>query len=93
MSRIGGNIRDNGVLPGKPLEEYLEFKDEELALKYSGKNGAGKKIPLQEFYDAYFDSKIEVKGEPCFHSLSHFEFGGVALVGSVPLELVICTKN
>lgn len=58
MSRIGPRRRDNVILPGKNLEEYLDIKDPELKAKYFGQ----KKIPMQVFHDAYFEDKIEVKG-------------------------------
>lgn len=59
MSKISGPVRSNIILPGKPIEEYLDIKDPDLKAKYNGFN----KIPLQIFYDAYFDGKIEVKGD------------------------------
>lgn len=58
MSKISGPVRSNVIMPGKPIEEYLDIKDPELKAKYNGMN----KIPLQLFYDAYFEGKIEVKG-------------------------------
>ncbi|KAK4054433.1 hypothetical protein OIV83_000927 [Microbotryomycetes sp. JL201] len=60
MSRIGPNKRDQGnALPNKNIEEYFTITDPELKRKYSGRN----KIPIQVFYDAYFDKKIELKGD------------------------------
>lgn len=58
MSKISGPVRSNVIMPGKPIEEYLDIKDPALKAKYNGMN----KIPLQLFYDAYFEGKIEVKG-------------------------------
>lgn len=59
MSRIGPNKRDQGnALPNKNIEEYFTITDPELKSKYNGRN----KIPIQVFYDAYFDRKIELKG-------------------------------
>lgn len=58
MSKIGGNIRDYGIRPGKPIEEYMTITDPELKALYSGH----KKIPIQLFYDSYFENKIELKG-------------------------------
>lgn len=59
MSYLGPRRRDNVILPGKNIEEYLDIKDPELRAKYNGQ----KKIPMQVFHDAYFEDKIEVKGE------------------------------
>ncbi|KAM0746247.1 S-adenosyl-L-methionine-dependent methyltransferase [Meredithblackwellia eburnea MCA 4105] len=59
MSRISGPVRSNVILPGKPIEEYMDIKDPELKAKYFGMN----KIPLQVFYDSYMEGKIEVKGD------------------------------
>jgi len=58
MSRIGGPKREyvlKNTLPNRPMSYYMTFKDEELKKKYSAK-----KIPMQTFYDAYFDGKIDV---------------------------------
>jgi hypothetical protein len=58
MSRIGGNVRDYGILPRKNIEEYMTITDSELKALYHGQ----KKMPIQVFYDSYFDNKIELKG-------------------------------
>lgn len=60
MSRIGGPKREYVLrkLPNKPMSYYMTFKDEELRNKYSAK-----KIPMQTFYDAYFDGKIDINRE------------------------------
>lgn len=58
-SIYGGRKNDKCNLPGKNIEEYLEIKDPELRAKYNGQT----KIPMQVFHDAYFDGKIEVKGQ------------------------------
>lgn len=59
MSMYGKRKNEKVVLPGKDIEEYLEFHDKELKAKYHGKE----KIPMQEFHDAYFEKKIDFKGE------------------------------
>ncbi|KAI5479892.1 sphingolipid C9-methyltransferase [Pseudohyphozyma bogoriensis] len=61
MSRLSFRVRENGILPGKPIEEYLDIKDPELKAKYNSTTGV--KIPHQIFYDAYFEGKIDVKGD------------------------------
>lgn len=58
MSKIGGRVNDKVQFPGKDIEEYLDIKDAHLKKLYHGH----KKIPIQVFYDAYFEGKIEVKG-------------------------------
>jgi len=58
MSRLNFRVRENGILPGKDIEEYIVIKDESLKEKYNGQN----KIPMQVFHDAYFEGKIDIKG-------------------------------
>ncbi|GJN90596.1 hypothetical protein Rhopal_003608-T1 [Rhodotorula paludigena] len=59
MSRANVRLRDNGIFPGKNLEDYITINDPELREKYNGQ----KKIPMQVFHDAYFDGKIDIKGD------------------------------
>ncbi|CAG7851807.1 Sphingolipid C9-methyltransferase 2 {ECO:0000303/PubMed:19028992} Short=C-9-MT2 {ECO:0000303/PubMed:19028992}; {ECO:0000269/PubMed:19028992} [Serendipita indica DSM 11827] len=59
MSRIGARVNERVPLPGKDIEEYIDIKDVELKKDYHGKN----KIPMQVFHDAYFDGKIDFKGD------------------------------
>jgi len=58
ISMYGHNVRDNVKMPGRPQSEYLVLKDPELREKY-----ANKKIPMQIAYDAYFDQKLDIKGD------------------------------
>ena len=58
MSTIGPRVNDKVTLPGKNIEEYINIKDPVLKSKYNGTN----KIPMQIFYDAYFNGKIDFKG-------------------------------
>lgn len=44
-------------LPGKPIEEYLTILDPELKQQYRG----NAKIPMETFFEAYFDGKIDLK--------------------------------
>ncbi|CAG8538402.1 4193_t:CDS:2, partial [Paraglomus brasilianum] len=46
------------VLPGKNIEEYIIIKDSTLA-GYRGRN----KIPMEVFFENYFDGKIDLKGD------------------------------
>jgi hypothetical protein len=65
MSRANVRVRDNGVFPNKPIDEYITIKDAALKEKY----GHGKKIPMQIFHDAYFEGKIDIKGaSSCSHT-------------------------
>lgn len=59
MSTYGSRKNEKVVLPGKPLEEYIDIKDPELRQHYGG----DKKIPMQVFHDAYFEGKVEFKGQ------------------------------
>ncbi|TFK68063.1 sphingolipid C9-methyltransferase [Pluteus cervinus] len=59
MSTYGARRNEKVVLPGRNIEEYITIHDSELKKLYSGKE----KIPMQTFYDAYFDRKIDIKGD------------------------------
>ena len=59
MSIYGPRKNNKVSLPERNIEEYITIKDPELKAKYFGKE----KIPMQVFYDAYFDDKIEVNGQ------------------------------
>ncbi|KAF8816423.1 sphingolipid C9-methyltransferase [Phlegmacium glaucopus] len=58
-SIYGGRKNEKVVLPGKDIEEYITIKDSELKKLYKGKE----KIPMQLFHDAYFEGKIDFKGD------------------------------
>ncbi|GAA5983460.1 hypothetical protein JCM10908_000294 [Rhodotorula pacifica] len=59
MSRANVRLRDTGIYPGKNLEDYIDIKNPQLREKYNGQ----KKIPMQVFHDAYFEGKIDIKGD------------------------------
>ncbi|BGP16360.1 hypothetical protein JCM10213_004901 [Rhodosporidiobolus nylandii] len=59
MSRANSRVRDSGIFPGKNIEEYITINDPELKQLYNGQ----KKIPMQVFHDAYFEGKIDIKGD------------------------------
>ncbi|OBZ77976.1 putative fatty acid methyltransferase [Grifola frondosa] len=59
MSIYGPRKNLKVQLPGRNIEEYIEIRDPELKAKYSGKE----KIPMQVFHDAYFENKIDFKGD------------------------------
>jgi hypothetical protein len=60
MSIYGPRKNEKCKLPGKPLTDYLEFRDAELAREYAGRH---RKIPMQIAHDAYFEGKIDFKGD------------------------------
>nr|CAG8434534.1 6226_t:CDS:2 [Entrophospora candida]CAG8590125.1 2695_t:CDS:2 [Entrophospora candida] len=62
-------------LPGKNVEEYIKIKDASLSI-YSGR----KKIPMELFFENYFDNKIDLCGDAleileARHDWASFEFG------------------
>jgi hypothetical protein len=73
ISKIGGRINEKVPFPGKPLDHYLDLKGGALT-KYQGR-----KIPMQVFHDAYFDGKVDFKGDVLDvmeyrHDWASFEF-------------------
>ncbi|KAI5810165.1 S-adenosyl-L-methionine-dependent methyltransferase [Peziza echinospora] len=59
MSSISPRKNEKVKLPGKSIEEYLTFKNKEDQEKYKGKS----KIPIATFYELYFESKVDLKGD------------------------------
>ncbi|KAG6875144.1 hypothetical protein C0992_005000, partial [Termitomyces sp. T32_za158] len=59
VSMYGARKNEKVVLPGKDIEQYITVKDLELKALYNGRN----KIPMQVFHDAYFDGKVDFKGD------------------------------
>ncbi|KAI0313677.1 sphingolipid C9-methyltransferase [Amylostereum chailletii] len=59
MSVYGPRKNERVRYPGKDIEEYITIRDPTLKTRYHGKE----KIPIQEFYDAYFEGKIDIKGD------------------------------
>lgn len=59
-SRYAPRYRNRVPLPGKPLESYIIIHDPELKASYYGRN----KIPMETFFEAYFDGKIDFNGDP-----------------------------
>ncbi|PGH18647.1 hypothetical protein AJ80_04394 [Polytolypa hystricis UAMH7299] len=45
--------------PGRPVEYYLNFKDEGARKKYQGPS----KIPMQTFAEMYFNGEVDFKGD------------------------------
>ncbi|KAJ2453337.1 hypothetical protein EV183_002292 [Coemansia sp. RSA 2336] len=48
-----------GALPNQPLETYMTILDKELKSKYHGST----KIPMEEFFERYFDGDIDLTGD------------------------------
>ncbi len=59
LSSYSPRINEKVQLPNKGIEFYLDFHDSELAAKYHGLN----KIPMETFYEAYFQGKVSFKGD------------------------------
>ncbi|GAA6026107.1 hypothetical protein JCM8202_002110 [Rhodotorula sphaerocarpa] len=59
MSRANSRVRETGRFPAKDIEHYIDIKDPQLRQQYHGQ----KKIPMQVFHDAYFEGKIDIKGD------------------------------
>ncbi|KAJ2608353.1 hypothetical protein H4S08_004479 [Coemansia sp. RSA 1365] len=47
------------ALPNKPLESYMTILDKELKAQYHGT----RKIPMDEFFERYFDGDIDLTGD------------------------------
>ena len=59
MSTYGKRKNEKVKLPGKNIEDYITIKDSTLKIYY----GEKEKIPMQVFHDAYFDGKMDFKGD------------------------------
>ncbi|KAF8305110.1 cyclopropane fatty acid synthase domain-containing protein [Clavulina sp. PMI_390] len=60
MSHYGPRVNEKVVLPNKPASEYYEIKDSDLKHQWGFSK---EKMPMQIWYDAYFDGKIDIKGD------------------------------
>ncbi|CCO36060.1 putative fatty acid methyltransferase [Rhizoctonia solani AG-1 IB] len=58
MSMYGARKNDKLAFPNRPQSEYFEFKDQAFQAEWEGK-----KIPMQIFHDAYFEGKVDFKGD------------------------------
>ncbi|ORX44454.1 S-adenosyl-L-methionine-dependent methyltransferase [Hesseltinella vesiculosa] len=58
-SKFAPRYRNYVKLPEKPLEEYMVIHDPALKQQYNGRN----KIPMETFFEAYFEGKIDIKGD------------------------------
>lgn len=72
-SKYGKRLNEKVPFPGKPLDHYIDLKNSNLR-KYENA-----KVPMQKFHDAYFDGKVEFKGDVLDvmeyrHDWASFEF-------------------
>ncbi|KAK7750991.1 Sphingolipid C9-methyltransferase 2 [Diatrype stigma] len=65
-SIVGPRKNEKVKYPGRPVEHYLTFKDRADQLKYHGKS----KIPMETFYEKYFDGEVDFKGD-CLETLEY----------------------
>lgn len=97
MSTYSPRKNEKVKFPGKGVEHYIEFHKKEDALKYKGNN----KIPLETFYEMYFEGDVSFKGD-CLetmeyrHDWASFQFTmGLFkhfLLGMIP-ELLIHSRS
>lgn len=72
-SKYGKRLNEKVPFPGKPLDHYIDLKNSNLR-KYENA-----KVPMQKFHDAFFDGKVEFKGDVLEimeyrHDWASFEF-------------------
>lgn len=58
-SEFASRKNDKAVLPGRPIEHYLQFRKTEDRDAYHGQ----RRIPLETFQEKYFDGEIELNGD------------------------------
>ncbi|EHY60545.1 Sphingolipid C9-methyltransferase A [Exophiala dermatitidis] len=58
-SSISPRKNEKARFPGRPIEHYLHFRDEEDRARYHGKH----RIPMETFHEMYFDEKVDFKGD------------------------------
>lgn len=59
FSMVSPRINEKVKFPGKPITEYLSFRNKEDEAKYKAKG----KIPIEVFYEMYFNSEVDMKGD------------------------------
>jgi hypothetical protein len=97
VSAISPRTNEKARLPGRPVEHYLTFKKPADKAKYQGRN----KIPMETFYEMYFDGDVDFNGD-CLevmeyrHEWASFRFtiGLIKffLLGMIP-ELIMHTRS
>ncbi|KAK2755502.1 Sphingolipid C9-methyltransferase 2 [Arachnomyces sp. PD_36] len=96
-SSISPRKNEKAKYPGRPVEHYLQFHSEHDRVKYHGKS----KIPIETFYEMYFDNKVDFKGDALEaleyrHDWASFRFTlslfKYFLLGMVP-EVIMHTRS
>ncbi|KAK4943308.1 hypothetical protein LTR10_017151 [Elasticomyces elasticus] len=59
VSSISPRKNEKARYPGRLVEHYLHFHEEEDRARYHGKN----RIPMETFHEMYFDGKVDFKGD------------------------------
>lgn len=59
LSMISPRINEKAKLPGKPITHYLNFRNKDDEAKYKAKG----KIPIEVFYEMYFNSEVDMNGD------------------------------
>ena len=58
-STISPRKNEKARFPGRPVESYIQFKNEKDKVRYRGRS----KIPMETFYEKYFDGDVDFKGD------------------------------
>jgi cyclopropane-fatty-acyl-phospholipid synthase len=66
MSRYSRRLNDKVKLPGRPLEFYLTFKNEQDRARWAGR----RKIPMNKFFELYFTGQVDLNAD----ALEVFEY-------------------
>jgi hypothetical protein len=97
ISAISPRRNEKVKFPGRPVEHYLTFQKDSDKAKYHGRN----KIPMETFYEMYFDGDVEFNGD-CLevmeyrHDWASFRFTisliKFFLTGFIP-EMIMHTRS
>ncbi|KAF2759212.1 S-adenosyl-L-methionine-dependent methyltransferase [Pseudovirgaria hyperparasitica] len=66
LSSFSPRVNEKARYPGKPVEHYLQFHEQEDREKYFGR----KTIPMETFHEMYFDGKVDFKGD-CLEAMEY----------------------
>lgn len=58
-SRISPRKNEKARYPGRPVEQYLHFRNEKDRARYYGKA----KVPMETFHEMYFAGEVDFKGD------------------------------
>ena len=96
-SRISPRKNEKVRYPGKPIENYITFRDPKARATYWGRN----KVPMETFHEMYFDGTVDFNGDPLEvmeyrHDWANFRFTASLfrffLMGMVP-EMIMHTRS